>query len=120
VPNFHFKNNEGAYAFVSIDVDPAWRRKPKAVGRYTSTAWLPGNFLTEGSMIIGVAVSTMDPVKVHFFEQDAVAFQVMDSLDGNSARGDFAGGIPGVVRPLLKWTTTYEPPVTMGKGGNTT
>jgi len=41
---------------------------------------------------------------MHFFEFDAVAFQVVDSLDGDSARGDFGGSIPGVVRPLLKWT----------------
>jgi lipopolysaccharide transport system ATP-binding protein len=51
----------------------------------------------------------MDPVTVHYFERDAVAFQVIDSLDGNSARGDYAGPMPGVVRPLLKWSTTHEP-----------
>ncbi len=70
-------------------------------------------------MIIGVAVSTMDPVRVHFYEPDAVAFQVVDSLEGDSARGDYAGGIPGVVRPLLKWTTRYESRVNGGNGGNT-
>jgi lipopolysaccharide transport system ATP-binding protein len=51
----------------------------------------------------------MDPVIVHFFERDAVAFQVVDSLDGDSARGEFAGPIPGIIRPLLKWTTNFEP-----------
>ncbi len=56
-------------------------------------------------MIVGVALSTFDPGTIHFFERDAVAFQVIDSLDGNSARGDFAGPIPGVVRPLLHWST---------------
>jgi len=47
----------------------------------------------------------MDPVVIHFYERDAVAFQVIDSLDGDSARGDYAGPFPGVVRPLLKWNT---------------
>jgi lipopolysaccharide transport system ATP-binding protein len=60
-------------------------------------------------VVVSAAISTMDPVVVHFFERDAVAFQVIDSLEGNSARGSFAGPIPGVVRPLLKWTTTFEP-----------
>ena len=55
------------------------------------------------------AVSTMDPTIVHFYEPDVVAFQVVDSLEGNSARGDYAGHMPGVVRPLLKWTTRYNP-----------
>jgi lipopolysaccharide transport system ATP-binding protein len=55
--------------------------------------------------VIGAAVSTVDPVRVHFFERDAVAFQVTDNLGGNSARGDYAGPIPGLVRPLLRWET---------------
>jgi len=109
VPNYHFFNEEGVYVFVVSDHDPSWYRHPRTVGRYVSTAWIPGNFLAEGSMIIGVAISTMDPVIVHLYERDAVAFQVIDSLDGNSARGDYAGPIPGVVRPLLHWTTQFSP-----------
>ena len=38
-----------------------------------------------------------------------MASLVSDSADGNSARGDWAGQMPGVVRPLFKWTTRYEP-----------
>jgi lipopolysaccharide transport system ATP-binding protein len=34
---------------------------------------------------------------------------VIDSLDGNSARGDYPGSLPGNVRPLLKWTTQLLP-----------
>ena len=56
-------------------------------------------------MIVAAAVSTMDPVTIHFFERDAVAFQVIDKFEGDSARGDFAGSFPGVVRPKLRWTT---------------
>src|SRR3712207_7464668 len=37
------------------------------------------------------------------------AFQVVDSLDGDSARGDYAGPMPGVVRPLLRWTNEFTP-----------
>ena len=66
-------------------------------------------FLAERSIAVNVAVSTMDSVTVHFHERDAVAFQVIDSLDGDSARGDFAGPLPGIVRPLLKWETRFVP-----------
>ena len=31
------------------------------------------------------------------------------SLDGDSARGDWAGEMYGVVRPLLKWSTQFSP-----------
>jgi lipopolysaccharide transport system ATP-binding protein len=74
-----------------------------------STAWIPGNLLAEGTLVVDVAISTLDPVSVHAHERDAVAFQVVDSLDGDSARGDYAGPLPGVVRPLLRWTNDYEP-----------
>jgi lipopolysaccharide transport system ATP-binding protein len=107
VPNYHFFNEEGMYIFVASDQDPAWQRTPRPVGRFISTAWIPGNFLAEGSLFVGAALSTMNPVVVHFYEREAVKFQVIDSLDGNSARGDYAGPMPGVVRPLLKWKTKY-------------
>ncbi len=105
VPNLHFLNEEGVVVFIASDLDPTWRRKPKPPGRYRSVARIPGNFLAEGTLVVGAAMSTMDPVQVHFFERDVVAFQVIDSLDGESARGDYAGPMPGVVRPILEWRT---------------
>lgn len=108
VPNYHFFNEEGINVFIANDHDPNWQRHPRSKGRYSSTAWIPGNLLSEGNMIVGAAISTMDPIKVHFFERDAVAFQIVDSLDGDSARGDYAGPYPGVVRPLLRWTTKFD------------
>jgi lipopolysaccharide transport system ATP-binding protein len=109
VPNFHFFNEEGVCVFIAGDHDPEWQRRRRPRGHFTSTAWVPGNYLSEGTIVVSAAISTVDPVIVHFFERDAVAFQVIDSLDGNSARGEFAGPIPGVVRPLLKWTTEFAP-----------
>jgi lipopolysaccharide transport system ATP-binding protein len=47
----------------------------------------------------------MDPIIVQFHETNAVAFQVVDSFEGDSARGDWPGKFRGVVRPMLKWTT---------------
>lgn len=108
VPNFHVLDGEGRYLFVALDHDPAWRRRPRPVGRFVTTGWVPGNFFAEGTVVVGAAVSTMDPVVVHFFERDAVAFQVIDSCEGDSSRGDYAGPIPGVVRPMLRWTTRTQ------------
>lgn len=105
LPNYHFFNEEGINVFIASDHDSLWRGRPRPVGRYLSTAWIPGNFLAEGTVIVGVALSTFDPVVIHFYERDAVAFQVIDSREGDSARGEYAGPMPGVVRPLLKWNT---------------
>ncbi|HZH30360.1 MAG TPA: ABC transporter ATP-binding protein [Pyrinomonadaceae bacterium] len=104
-PNLHFYNEEGVYAFVITDLEPGWRNRPRPAGRYLSTAYIPGNLLSEGTLFVGVAVSTLNPEIVHFYERDAVAFQVIDSMDGDSARGDYAGPMPGVVRPMVNWRT---------------
>jgi len=37
-----------------------------------------------------------------------VAFQVVDTDEGNTARGDYVGPMPGVVRPLLEWSHQSE------------
>jgi lipopolysaccharide transport system ATP-binding protein len=109
IPNFNFSNEEGICAFVVIDQNSIWGRKPKAKGRYISTVWVPGNFLAEGNMIVGAAVSTLNPAMDYFCVPDAVAFQVVDSLEGDSARGDYVQTFPGVVRPVLDWTIEFTP-----------
>ena len=107
-PNIHLFDDEGTNVFVSIDQDPDWRRSSRPAGRYCSTAWIPGNFMAEGFFTVRVAVTTFSNMNVHFDEPDVVAFHVIDSTDGDSARGDYAGHLPGVVRPILNWTTTYS------------
>ncbi len=107
--NIHVFNEEGVYVFVSNEVDSEWYRKQRPTGAYRATAWIPGNLLSEGTFVVGAALSTLDPVTVHFYERDAVAFQVIDSFAGDSARGDYGGPFPGVVRPMLRWETAFTP-----------
>jgi len=105
-PNFHFYNEEGVCAFATIEQDPIWRRRPRPIGRYRSSVRIPANFLAEGTLLVRAAITTLDPVIFHISEPDAVAFHVVDSLDGDSARGDYAGHISGIVRPMLDWAST--------------
>lgn len=109
LPNFHFYNEGGVEIFPAIDLDPEWRQRPRPAGRYTSTAVIPGNLLAEGTFFVRSALITLDPVKIQFNEPDAVAFQVIDSHDGDSARGDYVGSLSGAVRPILQWRTEYAP-----------
>jgi lipopolysaccharide transport system ATP-binding protein len=105
LPYLHFYNEAGILAFEASDHDPTWRRRPRPAGRWVSTAWIPGNLLSEGTLLIWPCLFTLDPVTVEISVRDAVAFQVVDSMDGDSARGDWGGPITSVMRPLLKWTT---------------
>jgi lipopolysaccharide transport system ATP-binding protein len=109
VPNFHFFNEEGIYLFVIGDRDPEWRARARERGRYVSTGWIPGNFLSEGTVIVDAALSTPNPVFVHFNQREAVAFQVIDNPDADTARGEYQGPMAGVVRPIFNWTTQFKP-----------
>ncbi len=110
MPHFQLINDEGLRVFVTIDQDPDWRRRPRPVGHYTSTAWIPGNYLAEGTLFVTPALATLAPIsQAQFVERDAIAFQVIDTMDGDSARGDWGRKLGGVVRPLLEWTTEFEP-----------
>jgi lipopolysaccharide transport system ATP-binding protein len=104
-PYCDFFNEEGVLVFAATDLDPTWLRRPRPAGLYVSTAWIPGNFLSEGTLFVKAALATMEPVITQFNERDVVAFQVIDCLEGESARGDWTGRWGGAVRPLLKWTT---------------
>jgi lipopolysaccharide transport system ATP-binding protein len=107
LPYHHFHNEEGVCIFQAHDTDPAWLRRPRSTGRYVSTTWIPGNFLSEGTVIVSSGISALDPIIPQFHESDVVAFQIVDTSHSDSARGDFTGTMGGVVRPLLKWTNRF-------------
>ncbi len=107
LPNFYISNDEGVCAFGGQDLDPEWRGRERPVGRYVATVWIPGNLLAEGMMFVDASMNTIEPFIFQYQCRSAVAFMVADSLEGDSARGDWTGHMPGVVRPMLRWTTKY-------------
>jgi lipopolysaccharide transport system ATP-binding protein len=111
MPHFHVLNEEGTHVFSVHDTDPLWRRRARPAGRYISTAWIPGNLLAEGMLFVDAALTTLAPDIHQFTERQVVAFQVVDTTEGDAARGDWAGRMKGVVRPLLQWQTQVEQPI---------
>ena len=109
LPYYSIFNQEGVKVFAAVDQDPAWQGRPRPVGRYINTAWIPGNLLAEGMLFVAPAIRSPEPKNWHLHEREAVAFQVVDSLDGDSARGSFTGAMAGAVRPLLRWETQFIP-----------
>lgn len=105
-PKIKVLDREGAIAFNAMDTHERWLR-PSPPGDYVSTAWIPGNLLNEGSVIVEAAVCSIDFPKLehHAAVYEAISFEVLDPGEGDSARGVFAGQWRGVVRPLLEWTT---------------
>ena len=108
MPYFKLNNDEGITIFSSIDQDLHWHEHPRKRGRYCSTAWVPGNLLGEGMVYVLAAMRTQHRKYRPFKEADAVAFNVIDTMEGDSARGSWAGRLQGAVRPKLEWTTEYS------------
>jgi lipopolysaccharide transport system ATP-binding protein len=106
---YDFYNEEGLDVFSTMDLDPAWRGRPRPQGRWISTVLIPGNLLAEGTLFVGPGLLSLNTLVAQFQERDVVAFQVVDSHDGDSARGDWAGKVDGVMRPLLNWSTQFDP-----------
>jgi lipopolysaccharide transport system ATP-binding protein len=108
-PQIMVTTEHGIHAFNAMDTSERWNG-PAPRGRYTSTAWIPGNLLNEGRMTVGVFLSTLSSMKTvqHAVEQDAIAFHVVDPVEGDSAKGFWTGQWAGGVRPLLDWTVEHE------------
>ncbi len=98
LPNFHvFLQDQ--YAFVSSppQVDQM------APGLFRSTMWIPADFLNQGVYVVGVALTSLGPTRVHFYQQDCLRFRVSErTADDSHVR------IPGVVRPVLDWNVVQQ------------
>ena len=108
LPHFYLVNDDNIRILTSIDMDPEWRRRLRPAGRYLSSMVVPGNFLAEGTVYVEAGLTTLEPQIGQWHEKDVTTFQVADSMEGDSARGDWGGKIQGIVRPLLDWSTTYS------------
>jgi hypothetical protein len=66
--------------------------------------------LAEGLIYVQAVLISLDPERVHAIVDEAVAFRVVDDLaTTTTARGDYPNPMPGVMRPLLEWTTSFVP-----------
>lgn len=104
VPMFQLHDVDGQCLFTTFDRD-AQRRGAQAIGAYVSRVTVPGNLLAEGVCLVTAALSSSRLEQTFVREIEAVAFHVTDSMNGDAARGDYAGALPGLVRPLLPWET---------------
>lgn len=108
-PSFHLYDDRGTCIFVSFDQEKEWQERKREAGTYVSRAWIPGNLLAEGNVFVTIVIATHEPLYVHVAESEVLGFRVVDQMEGDSARGNYAGKMPGLVRPILKWETERRP-----------
>lgn len=100
VPNFHVHTSAGICAFVTAHPQIV-QHSP---GEHTAVCKIPENFLNDGVYSVGLALTSFEQgVQVHFFEQNALNFNVRDSMESTVGRAGWKGVIPGIVRPELRW-----------------
>lgn len=104
-PWFVLYNEEGICPFATTDLNSDWNQKKRRRGRYCSRVKIPENLLAEGNYIITSGMAAAGGLTSHFAKNDSISFNIYDSLDGDSSRGEHAGPFPGVVRPMLEWFT---------------
>jgi lipopolysaccharide transport system ATP-binding protein len=101
-PNFHIHDSAGQYVFVSAP-DGFPSERDCAPGEYLAKCEIPGHFLNDGLFSVDVAL-TFKATHVSFHEKHALTFNVTDPMTAATRKLDYHGRIPGVVRPILKWT----------------
>jgi hypothetical protein len=57
-------------------------------------------------MFVGTGIIVFPIERQEFWQPQVVAFRVYDTMQPDSARGDYTGHMTGLVRPLLPWITT--------------
>lgn len=109
-PYYNVFNQEGIRVMSVVDKDPVWQGIARTPGHYKTTAWIPGNLLSEGTFFVDAAMRAPEPRIRHFHARQTVGFQVVDDLSEGSARAaGFSAKMSAVIRPLLEWETQFNP-----------
>ena len=101
IAGFNLYNHLGDHILSSHDTSN--QNYSFSVGKYETTIWLPENLLAEGLYVCNIAFMSYNPFNVILHEMEVVSFNIIDRIDGNSARGVYTGKFPGIIRPHLKW-----------------
>ena len=88
-----------------------WRDRPLPTGLFRRVCHIPGNLLYSGLHRVLLLV-VEDGSRVIFRHDDALVFEV---LDLSERHGAWYGKEPGVVQPILEWTTEFLDSVLLGE-----
>lgn len=73
-------------------------------GIYNSTAWLPQKMFNTQFYQVSVGMSNLEKSVLHFWEQEAITFEVVEDLSLRKIL--YKGSIGGLLRPELEWQNT--------------
>lgn len=109
MPTISLSNQEGVLLCILLDQDAEWHKKKRPAGKYLNRVKIPGNFLCEGQIFINMIMWTIEPSRhMEFNEREVLTFQVVDSFEGGSARGEWLDDLPSAIRPIFDWETEVK------------
>jgi lipopolysaccharide transport system ATP-binding protein len=109
IPALLFYDDHGVLLFYGAPFGTDPEAAPQPVGLVRVSCTIPGNLFAECRVRVWAEVSTRFPLyQVHMLAPDAVAFQVVDSGEPGSVRAGWGGAIPGMLRPMLSWTSEHH------------
>jgi len=100
IPNLHVLNHRGEVAFFGIEKSAA---NINNKGTYKTIMWIPENTLNTGKYFFEPALSTLNPLTIHFYEKESVMIEMFENIDDRKTI--FKDPIPGIVRPETIWET---------------
>jgi lipopolysaccharide transport system ATP-binding protein len=98
IPNLHIFDKHNEYVLVSTANDNGFYN---SIGVYTSRVKIPPHFLNDGQYTVGVALTTLLPHVLHFYEKEALRFEVVEDMELRQTQ--YRGVMPGIIRPILEW-----------------
>ncbi len=100
----HLHTEQGITAFSTGSInEPVWHGRPFLTGLFRSVCYVPGDLLNSGIHHIMLLI-VKNQGTIAYRHKDVLSFEVLDSAE---VRGAWYGKLPGVVYPMLKWTTEY-------------
>jgi lipopolysaccharide transport system ATP-binding protein len=95
----------GVHVLSSHDLNQSFRNENRDNRLYFSKCKIPKNYLNEGVYKISVAILDSITNKPLIYIEEKITIKIFDTFSGFSARGNFRGIFPGIVRPILDWQT---------------
>jgi len=100
----HLYTEHGIIAFTTGSAfDSQWSEQPMPTGLFRSVCHIPGELLNAGGHRFDVLV-VRDRSSVIYHYESTVTFEIVDR---EAREMSFYGREPGVVQPLLTWTTEH-------------
>ena len=100
VPNFHLYDEFGGRFFISFPETVA----PNSIGEHVVICNFDPFLFNVGRFTLMPALSSYEMLApLHFAMENALRFEVYESLDADPRRHGWGGALPGVTRPRLRW-----------------